>query len=158
MSQRVVYPGTFDPITNGHLDLIARAAKIFDEVCVVVATSRRKAPFLPLEERLSLVEKVVAEWPNVRVAPLDALLVDFAKEQGASVILRGLRAVSDFDYEFQLAGMNRQMAPELETIFLPASEGCSFISGTMVREIAELGGDVSDFVPPEVAERLRSCL
>jgi len=150
-----IYPGTFDPITNGHLDIISRAANLFDEVVVGIATSKRKQPYLDLDLRLKLTKEVLKEFSNVKVAPINALLVDFAKAHHATIILRGLRAVSDFDYEFQLAGMNRQLAPEIETIFLPASVEFSAISSTMIREILDLGGDVSLFVPRLVADCLK---
>lgn len=150
-----IYPGTFDPITKGHLDIISRAAYLFDEVVVGIATSKRKQPYLALDLRLKLTKEVLKEFPNVKVAPINALLVDFAKEHHATIILRGLRAVSDFDYEFQLAGMNRQLASEIETLFLPASVEFSAISSTMVREILDLGGDVSLFVPKVVTEHLK---
>lgn len=157
MSQRIaVYPGTFNPITNGHVDIITRALGLFDGVIVAVAGSDRKPSYLSLDERVTLTTQTLAHHKTVRVEKLDGLLVDFAKAQGVEFILRGLRAVSDFDYEFQLAGMNRKMAPKIETIFLPAAESHSFISATMVREIASLGGDVSPFVPSPVAEYLQS--
>jgi pantetheine-phosphate adenylyltransferase len=156
MQRKAVYPGTFDPITNGHVDIIGRAAALFDEVVVAVASSRRKAPFLPLETRLILIAQVTEQWPNVRVESIGGLLVDFAKQQGTNIIVRGLRAVTDFDYEFQQAGMNRQMAKTIETVFLPATEAHGHISGTMVREIFTLGGDVSLFVPDAVVKVLAS--
>ena len=149
-----IYPGTFDPITNGHLDLIARAAKLYHEVIVAVAVNRNKTPLFTLEERVALAKAVTPEFSNVNVIGFDNLLVDCAKEQGANVILRGLRAVSDFEYEFQLAGMNRRLAPQLETMFLTPAEQYEFISSSMIREIAELNGDVSDFVPAIVQQRL----
>ena len=155
MKKTVVYPGTFDPITNGHVDVIQRAAGLFDQVVVAVAPTRRKSPCFTVDERVALITTVLASHENVKVFVLDGLLVDFAKHHRAQAIVRGLRAVSDFDYEFQLAHMNHRLAPEIETIFLPGSEGCAFISGTMVREIVALGGDVSAFVPPVVATRLR---
>lgn len=148
------YPGTFDPITNGHSELIERAAKLFDQIIIGVAESSRKTPFLDLKTRLHLVQLVLRKVPNVKIEPLTCLAVDFAKRHQAHVILRGLRAVSDFDYEFQLAGMNRRLAEEIETVFLPAVQSSSYISATMVREIAELGGDVTAFVHPEVAKVL----
>ena len=149
-----IYPGTFDPITNGHLDLIARASKLYRRVIVAVAVNRNKAPLFSLEERVALVEAVTPEFVNVSVIGFDNLLVDCAKAQGANVILRGLRAVSDFEYEFQLAGMNRRLAPELETMFLTPAEQYEFISSSMIREIAQLHGDVSSFVPDVVRSAL----
>lgn len=149
-----IYPGTFDPVTNGHLDLIARAAKIYNEVIVAVAENKGKTPLFSLYERVALVEAVARHFPNVRVIGFDNLLVDCAKQHGANVILRGLRAVSDFEYEFQLAGMNRRLSPELETMFLTPAEQYEFISSSMIREIARLKGDVGIFVPPIVCQQL----
>jgi len=154
MQTTAIYPGTFDPITNGHLDLIARASRLYHKVIVAVAVNRGKAPLFSLEERVSLVKAVVAEYPNVEVIGFGNLLVDCAKQQGANVILRGLRAVSDFEYEFQLAGMNRRLAPDLETVFLTPAEQYEFISSSMIREIAQLNGDVSCFVPDLVHQSL----
>jgi pantetheine-phosphate adenylyltransferase len=149
-----IYPGTFDPITNGHLDIIARASKLYDKVIVAVAVNRGKTPLFSLNERVELIGRVISEFTNVAVIGFDNLLVECAKQQGATVILRGLRAVSDFEYEFQLAGMNRRLAPELETVFLTPAEQYEFISSTMIREIAQLKGDVSCFVPDAVHQRL----
>jgi len=149
-----IYPGTFDPITNGHLDIISRASKLFHEVIVAVAVNRSKTPLFSLDERVELARLVTPEFPNVRVIGFDNLLVDCAEQQGANVIVRGLRAVSDFEYEFQLAGMNRRLAPQLETMFLTPAEQYEFISSTMIREIAMLKGDVSCFVPQIVHQRL----
>jgi pantetheine-phosphate adenylyltransferase len=149
-----IYPGTFDPITNGHLDIIARASKLYHEVIVAVAVNRSKTPLFTLDERVDLARLVTPEFPNVRVIGFDNLLVDCAQQQGANVIVRGLRAVSDFEYEFQLAGMNRRLAPQLETMFLTPAEQYEFISSTMIREIAMLKGDVSCFVPKIVHQRL----
>lgn len=149
-----IYPGTFDPITNGHLDLIARATKLYRKVVVAVAVNRGKTPLFSLDERVDLVKAVTSEFPNVLVIGFDNLLVECAKQQGAHVILRGLRAVSDFEYEFQLAGMNRRLAPELETVFLTPAEQYEFISSSMIREIAQLNGDVSCFVPDLVQQSL----
>jgi pantetheine-phosphate adenylyltransferase len=154
MPLTAVYPGTFDPITNGHCDLIERATRLFDRLVIGVAASTHKQPFFPLEERLALVEQAVPHWPNVEVVRLDGLLVDFVRRQGAGVILRGLRAVSDFEYEFQLASMNRRLAPDVETLFLTPAEQFAFISSTLVREVAALGGDVTPFVPQSVATAL----
>ena len=151
---RVLYPGTFDPITKGHADLVERAARLFDEVIIAVAASPRKNPLFPLEQRVALAQEVTRHLPNVRVIGFSSLLAQFAKEQQANVFLRGLRAVSDFEYEFQLANMNRQLAPEVESLFLTPSERYAFISSTLVREIAALGGDITKFVHPAVAEAL----
>ena len=149
-----IYAGTFDPITRGHEDLVRRAANLFDRLIVGVAESRAKRPFFSLAERVGIARDLLARYPNVEVCGFDGLLMDFLHSQGAKVILRGLRAASDFEYEFQMAGMNRNLYPEVETIFLTPSEQYMFISATMVREIAILGGDVSKFVHPEVRERL----
>ena len=150
-----VYPGTFDPITNGHIDLVARAAPLFEKVIVGVATSQAKGPTLPLELRVKLARVALAGHPNVEVRGFDSLLAHFVRDVGAGVLLRGLRAVSDFEYEFQMASMNRHLIPEVETLFLTPAEQYSFISSSLVREIARLGGDVSGFVPPAVATALR---
>ena len=154
MNTTAIYPGTFDPITDGHLDLISRASRFFHKVIVAVAVNRGKAPLFSLEERVDMVRQVTDKFNNVEIIGFDNLLVDCAKEQGADVILRGLRAVSDFEYEFQLAGMNRRLSPNLETMFLTPAEQYEFISSTMIREIARLKGDVSSFVPKYVEERL----
>lgn len=154
MNITAIYPGTFDPITNGHLDLIARATRIYDKVIVAIAVNRDKAPLLSLDERVDLVKQVTGEYTNVEVTGFDTLLVECAKKHGANVILRGLRAVSDFEYEFQLAGMNRRLSPDLETMFLTPAEQYEFISSSMIREIAKLGGDVSSFVPDVVRQKL----
>jgi len=151
---RVLYPGTFDPITKGHSDLIERAARLFDRVIVAVAASPKKNPLFPLEQRVELAREVTAHLPNVEVVGFSNLLVHFVKQQNANILLRGLRAVSDFEYEFQLANMNRQLAPTVESMFLTPSEKYSFISSTLVREVALLGGDVSQFVHPSVAAAL----
>jgi pantetheine-phosphate adenylyltransferase len=153
--KRAVYPGTFDPITNGHEDLIQRASRLFDEVVVGVAHSQAKRPFFSLDERVELARDVLAKHANVRVLGFNGLLSQFVKEQKAGVILRGLRAVSDFEYEFQLAGMNRRLAPGVETLFLTPSDKYLFLSATIVREIAVLGGDVTAFVHPLTVERMR---
>ena len=149
-----IYPGTFDPVTNGHTDLVQRASRIFDEVVVAVASSTKKGPLLPLEERVRLCERVLSDRPNVRVVGFSKLLADFVKEQDGNIILRGLRAASDFEYEFQLADMNRELAPGVESIFLTPANHLSFISSSLIREIAGLGGDVSGFVDPEVSASL----
>jgi pantetheine-phosphate adenylyltransferase len=152
---RAVYPGTFDPITNGHEDLIQRASRLFDQVIVGVAHSQAKRPFFSLDERVKLARTVLANYKNVTVSGFSGLLSEFVKEQDAIIILRGLRAVSDFEYEFQLAGMNRRLAPGVETLFLTPSDKYLFLSATIVREIAVLGGDISEFVHPVTAERMR---
>ena len=151
----VVYPGSFDPITNGHADLIQRAARLFGQVIVGVARNINKQPLFSLEERMDLVRAAIGDLPNVRVMPIDGLLVDFVTGQKAQVILRGLRAVSDFEYEFQLATMNRHLRPQVETIFLTPAEQHSFISSSLVKEVARFGGDVSVFLHPHVAAALR---
>jgi pantetheine-phosphate adenylyltransferase len=156
MTIRAVYPGTFDPITNGHEDLIQRAARLFDEVVVGVAHSQAKRPFFSLDERVVLARDVLKTYKNVSVMGFSGLLSEFVKEQGATVILRGLRAVSDFEYEFQLAGMNRRLAPGVETLFLTPSDKYLFLSATIVREIAVLGGDIGAFVHPLTAERMKA--
>ncbi len=150
-----VYPGTFDPITNGHFDLIERGARMFDKVVIAVAASPGKRPSLELETRISLAQKVCASLPNVEVIGFSTLLTTMMHEQGATIILRGLRAVSDFEYELQLANMNRAQNPELESVFLTPAVENSYISSTIVREIAKLGGDISPLVHPQVAEALR---
>ena len=152
----VVYPGTFDPITNGHADLIVRAAQLFDRVVVAVAADTGKTPTFTTEERVALVHEVLDGQPRVEVVSFNGLLVNYARELGVHVIMRGLRAVSDFEYEFQLAGMNRRMAPDIETLFLTPAEQYSYISSSLVREIARLRGDVSSFVAPGVQAALRA--
>ncbi len=151
-----LYPGTFDPITNGHIDLVQRAANLFEEVVVAIASSQKKKPLFSLEERIELSEKVLADCPNVTVKGFDILLVDFAKQQKAEVLIRGLRAISDFEYEFQLASMNRTLAPDVESLFLMPADEYSFISSSLVKEVASLGGDISNFVHPLVNEALKS--
>jgi len=151
---RVVYPGTFDPITRGHEDVVRRAAGLFGEVIVAVAASRT-ATLFSLEERVAMAKEVFADYHNVKVEGFDALLMNYVREKHARVVLRGLRAVSDFEYEFQMAGMNRNLHPDVETVFLTPSERYTFISASMVREIARFGGDVSKFVSPSVEARLK---
>jgi pantetheine-phosphate adenylyltransferase len=151
----VVYPGTFDPVTNGHTDLICRASRLFDRVVVAVAADTAKAPVFGLEQRVDLIRTSVSHLEHVEVVSFSGLLVEFARSLGVAVIMRGLRAVSDFEFEFQLAGMNRRMAPDIETLFLTPSEKYAYISSSLVREIARLKGDVSAFVPPEVHAALR---
>ena len=154
MNHIAVYPGTFDPITLGHEDQVRRAARLFDRVILAVADSRAKRPFFTLDERVDMAHEVLRDVDNIEVAGFSGLLMKFVQERGARVVVRGLRAVSDFEYEFQLAGMNRGLYPEVETVFLTPGERFMFISSTMVREISVLGGDVSKFVPPVVAQRL----
>ncbi|WP_018860978.1 MULTISPECIES: pantetheine-phosphate adenylyltransferase [unclassified Thioalkalivibrio] len=149
-----IYPGTFDPITHGHTDIVRRAARLFDRVVIAVAANPNKGPAFPLETRVALAEEAVKGIEGVEVQGFNVLLARFVHAQGANVILRGLRAVSDFEHEFQLAAMNRQLAPEVETLFLTPAEEYSFVSSSLVREIARLGGDVSKFVSPGVARML----
>jgi pantetheine-phosphate adenylyltransferase len=151
----VVYPGTFNPITNGHTDLVERAAGIFDSVIVAVGTSTQKASATSLERRVALAREVLGHLPNVQVLGFTGLLTDFVRAQNAKLILRGLRTVADFEYEFQLVGMNRVLAPEIETVFLAPAEQLAYISSTLVREIAAYGGDISQFVHPSVARAMR---
>ena len=150
----VVYPGTFDPITNGHVDLVERASRLFDRVVVAIAFSEKKTPLFSLEERVELCASALAGIANAEVKGFSNLLTDFAKSEGASCVLRGLRAVADFEYEFQLANMNRAIYPEFESVFLTPSEHLSYISSSLVREIASLHGDITPFVPPVVGEAL----
>lgn len=154
MSVVAVYPGTFDPVTNGHSDLVGRASRLFDKVIVAIAASPSKAPLFDLDHRIRLAQQVLSEHNNVEICGFSDLLVDFVHHQNANVILRGLRVVSDFEYEMQLASMNRHLAPEIETLFLTPSEKSSFISSTLVREIASHNGDVSEFVHPLVVQEL----
>ena len=151
-----VYPGTFDPLTRGHEDLVRRAATLFDKVVVGVAHSRNKKPFFSIDERVAIAREVLGHYPNVEVQSFGGLLKDFVREQSGRVIVRGLRAVSDFEYEFQMAGMNRHLLPDVETLFMTPSDQYQFISGTIVREIAQLGGDVSKFVFPSVERWLQA--
>lgn len=155
MKITAIYPGTFDPITNGHIDLIQRASRLFDHVIVSVAAVSGKNPVFNLEERVALAKSVLGSYKNVEVCGFNILLVDFMREKGASVILRGLRAVSDFEYEFQLASMNRNLSPDIETMFLTPAEQYTYISSSLVREIAALGGDVSPFVHENVVAALK---
>jgi len=154
VSVGAMYPGTFDPVTNGHLDLVRRAAKLFDRVVVAVAASPNKTPMFTLEERITMARSALADAPNITVDGYGGLTVDYVRQHGLRVIIRGLRAVSDFEYEFQLATMNRHLRSEVETIFLTPAEEYTFVSSTFVREIGVLGGDISPFVPPAVAAAL----
>ncbi len=155
MKRSAVYPGTFDPITNGHTDLVRRAASIFDRVVVAIAANAGKAPLLPLELRVELARKVLTDLPNVEVTGYAELTIEFARKHKLSVIIRGLRAVSDFEFEFQLANMNRHLARDIETVFLTPQEQFTFVSSSLVREIAVLGGDVHEFVHPIVEKELK---
>ena len=150
----IVYPGTFDPITNGHIDLIERASKLFDRIIVSIASSKKKSPLFSIEERISLATESLSHLPNVEIKGFDYLLVNFVKDCDADAVMRGLRAVSDFEYEFQLANMNRALSPDVESIFLTPAEKFSYISSSLVREISSLQGDVTKFVPPNVANAL----
>ena len=154
MERIAVYPGTFDPVTNGHTDLVSRAARVFPKVIIAIAESPHKKPLLELEERIDLARGELGPLGNVEVVGFSNLLVEFVQQQGASVIIRGLRAVSDFEYEFQLASMNRHLAPGVETMFLTPDEDFGFISSTLVKEVARLGGDVSNFVSQRVQQAL----
>ncbi len=150
MGVTAIYPGTFDPITLGHTDIVSRAAPLFDRLILAVAGSTAKKTVFSADERVELAAEILSEFANVEVKRFDGLMVDFARDQGAKVVLRGLRAVTDFEYEFQLAGMNRKLMPEADTVFMPTSESFTYISSSLVREIASLGGDISDFVHPRI--------
>lgn len=152
---RAIYPGTFDPFTKGHEDIMRRAGNLFDEVILAVAESNAKNPLFTVDERYEMASEVLAPIDNIRVERFSGLLVNFVRDQKADVVLRGLRAVSDFDYEFQLAGMNRQLMPEIETVFMTPTDKYQFVSGTLVREIAKLGGEVEQFVPEVVMRWIR---
>ena len=156
MNRKAIYPGTFDPMTLGHEDLVRRGAKLFDHLVLAIADSKAKRPFFTLEERVEIAREVLADCKNVTVMGFSGLLMDFVQQQGAWVVMRGLRAVSDFEYEFQLAGMNRGLYPNVETVFLTPGEQHMFISATIVREISVMGGDVRKFVHPLVAARLKA--
>jgi pantetheine-phosphate adenylyltransferase len=158
MIRRAIYPGSFDPVTNGHLDVIDRARKLFDKVIVAVAYNDQKQPLFTLEERLGFLQGTVGQLPNVEIAPLNGLLVDFAVARQATAVVRGLRAVSDFEFEFQMALMNRKLEAAVETIFLMPKEEYTYLSSRIVKEIAQLGGNVSEFLPPVVAEALSAKL
>ena len=154
MKGTAIYPGTFDPVTRGHIDICKRAAKIFGHVVIGVADSLAKEPFFDIDERIEMLEIVFADNDRISVKPFSGLLIDFARESDAEVIVRGLRAISDFEYEVQLAGMNRSLASEIETVFLTAAQRFAFVSSSLVREIARMEGDVSEFLHPEVLKRL----
>ncbi len=154
MAGIAIYPGTFDPVTRGHIDVVERASKMFNRVIIGVADSPAKQPFFDLNERLDMLETVFADRENVLVKPFSGLLIEFARACDAGIIVRGLRAISDFEYEVQLAGMNRSLAPEIETVFLTAAQRYAFVSSSLVREIARLDGDVSEFLHPDILTRL----
>lgn len=155
MKQKAIYPGTFDPVTNGHVDIIKRAVKLFPELIIAVASNKNKNPYLDIATRISLLQEVVADIPGVTVLGFDTLLTDFAKVHNAGIILRGLRAVADFEYEFQLAGMNRKLSKDIETLFLTPSEHVLFLSSSLVREIASFDGDIAQFVPECVVQAIK---
>lgn len=156
MNNKAIYPGTFDPITNGHTDIIKRASQLFDQVVVAIASSSVKNPVFGLKKRIELARLVLKKYPNVQVVGFDTLLIEFARQHQANIIIRGLRAVSDFEYEFQLAGMNRKLDTNIETVFLTPSEQYTYLSSTLVREIAQLGGPVEQFVDPLIQEALKA--
>ncbi len=158
MPVTAIYPGTFDPVTNGHIDLCHRALKMFEHVVVGVADNPGKSPFFNVNERVAMIQEVLKDDERITVLPFKGLLIDFAREVDASIIIRGLRAISDFEFEVQLAGMNRTLAPEIETVFLTAAERYAFVSSSLVREIAGLDGDVSDFLHPTVLDKLHTKL
>jgi pantetheine-phosphate adenylyltransferase len=155
MPVKALYPGTFDPPTNGHVDLIQRGARIFDQLIVAILINPVKNPLFTVEERAEMLKEVTSSLGNVRVATFDGLMVEFARQQGATAVLRGIRAISDYEYEFQMALMNRRLAPEVETVFLQPAGRYSFVSSRMVKEVVSHGGDVSGLVPPNVLKRLR---
>ena len=156
MSVSALYPGTFDPPTNGHLDLIERGSKLFDRLIVAILSNPTKDPLFTVEERVEMLKESTASLKNVSVATFDGLMVEFARKQGASAVLRGIRAISDYEYEFQMALMNRRLAPEIETVFLQPAGRYSFVSSRMLKDVVSFGGDVSGLVPPNVLKRLRS--
>jgi len=156
MSVRALYPGTFDPPTNGHIDLIQRGAKLFEHLTVAILNNPVKDPLFTVEERVEMLKESTATLANVSVATFDGLMVEFARQQGASAVLRGIRAISDYEYEFQMALMNRRLAPEIETVFLQPAGRYSFVSSRMVKEVFSVGGDVTGLVPPNVLKRLRA--
>ncbi|AGF46661.1 pantetheine-phosphate adenylyltransferase [Candidatus Kinetoplastibacterium desouzaii TCC079E] len=153
-----VYPGTFDPITKGHEDLIKRTSKLFDKILVAIASSKKKQPFFTLQERSHMAKEVLSKYSNVYVSSFDGLLKDFIEQENAQIIIRGLRAASDFEYEFQMAGMNKQLMSNIETIFMTPSDNFQYISSTIVREIAQFGGDISKFVSPSIVEGFKKNL
>jgi len=155
MKLTAVYPGTFDPITNGHLDIISRGGTLFDRIIVAILRNPEKDPLFPLEERVDILRSVVGKWPSVVVEAFDGLLVEYARERGAQVIVRGLRALSDFEYEFQMTQMNQRLEPGIQTVFMMPSETYSYVSSRLVKEVARLGGDVTGLVPAEVVARLK---
>ena len=158
MTKIAIYPGTFDPVTRGHIDMCERALKMFDQVVIGVADSLAKEPFFNIDERTDMLETVFSDSPGISIRRFSGLLIDFARDCNAQIIIRGLRAISDFEYEVQLAGMNRSLAPEIETVFLTAAQRYAFVSSSLVREIARLEGDVSEFLHPEVLQKLTSKL
>ncbi|MGD0861070.1 MAG: pantetheine-phosphate adenylyltransferase [Terracidiphilus sp.] len=155
MSVTAIYPGTFDPPTNGHVDLIQRGAKLFDHLTVAILNNREKNPLFTVEERVEMLKEVTGTLSNVSIATFEGLMVEFARRQGASAVLRGIRAISDYEYEFQMALMNRRLAPEIETVFLQPAGRYSFVSSRMLKEVFSFGGDVTGLVPPNVLKRLR---
>ena len=155
-TQTIVYPGTFDPITKGHIDLVERASRLFDHVVIAIAASEKKQPLFDLEERTTLTREALSQVNNVKVCTFTGLLTDLVAEQGSHCVLRGLRAVADFEYEYQLANMNRALKPEFESVFLTPSESLAYISSSLIREIASMGGDITPFVAPNVAEALKN--
>ncbi len=157
MTRRAIYPGTFDPLTNGHLDIIERSAKLFDEVVVAILVNLEKQPMFSVQERVEMIE-AVTKWPNVKVATFEGLLVHYAVEQSAQVIVRGIRAISDYEYELQMALMNRRLEPEVETVFLMAGEAYSYVSSRLIKEVFKLGGSITDLVPALVEQRMRERL
>ncbi len=152
---RAIYPGTFDPLTNGHLDLIARGSKIFDHLIVAILNNSEKEPLFPVKERVEMLTEATREFSNISVSTFDGLLVEFARQQQAQALLRGIRAISDYEYEFQMALMNRRLAPQLETVFMMPAEKYSYVSSRLIREVFRLGGSVEGLVPPSVVERLQ---
>ncbi len=152
---KAIYPGTFDPLTNGHLDLIARGSKIVDELVVAILRNSEKSPLFSVDERVEMITEATAEFGNVTVATFDGLLVDFCRQQEAKAVLRGIRAISDYEYEFQMAMMNRKLDPELETLFMMPAEKYTYVSSRLIKSVFQLGGDVSSLVPPMVVERLK---
>ncbi|HEY0163686.1 MAG TPA: pantetheine-phosphate adenylyltransferase [Edaphobacter sp.] len=153
---KAIYPGTFDPLTNGHLDLIARGSKIVDELVVAILRNSEKSPLFSVDERVEMITEATAEFGNVTVATFDGLLVDFCRQQEAKAVLRGIRAISDYEYEFQMAMMNRKLDPELETLFMMPAEKYTYVSSRLIKSVFQLGGDVSSLVPPMVVERLKA--